>query len=122
MEKRKYYKSVCKGIAGAMILCLFGFTILSVVITRVDISKGMYNLIYTIIALLSLSTGAVVGAKKNKCKGWLVGAGIAIGYYFILFFTASILKNGFDFQYIDFIKLAAVMFIGIVSGILGVNL
>lgn len=122
MEKSKYYKSVCKGISGAMILCLVGFTLLSVVMTKIDISKTMYNFIYSSIALISLCAGAISGAKKNGCKGWLVGAGISIGYYFVLFFTASILKKEFNFQIIDAVKLAGVMFIGIISGILGINL
>lgn len=122
MEKTKYCRAVCKGIIGAIILCLFGFTLLSIIMTKIDVSKAMYNFIYSSIALISLCLGSIAGAKKNGSKGWLVGAGISIGYYFILFFIAAMFGKGFSFQGVDAVKLAGVMFIGIISGILGVNL
>ena len=122
MMNTKYLKSVCKGISGSLILCLTGFTLLSVFIDRINIGMSMYNFIYVCIALISLSIGCIIAAKNNGCKGWLVGLGVAIGYYLVLIIFSISLINGFEFQSKDLLKFTGVIFIGIVSGILGINM
>lgn len=122
MENNKYFRAVLKGTVGSITLSLIGVVILSALMTKLVFSKGIFNMIYVIISLLSLSLGAVIGAKKNESKGWLVGFGVAIGYYLVLFILSSALGGEITFKLFDLAKLGIALVVGILAGMLGINL
>ena len=122
MENNKYFRAVLKGTIGSITLSLIGVVILSALMTKLVFSKGIFNMIYVIISLLSLSLGAVIGAKKNESKGWLVGFGVAIGYYLVLFILSSALGGEITFKLFDLAKLGIALVVGILAGMLGINL
>lgn len=122
MENNQYLRSVLKGTVGSIILCLVGVVVLSGLMTKLVFSKGIFNMLYVMISLVSLSIGAIIGAKKNESKGWLVGFGVAIGYYLVLFILSGVLGNGISFGLFDLAKLAIAVVIGTLAGMLGINL
>lgn len=122
MENAKYLKSVAKGTIGTVILSFIGVAVLSLLMTKLSFSKGIFNAIYVIISLCSLSLGAVIGAKKNESKGWLVGFGVAIGYYLVLFILTSCFSGELVFNLFDFVKLIIALAVGTLAGMLGINL
>ncbi|WP_160692498.1 TIGR04086 family membrane protein [Clostridium sp. C2-6-12] len=122
MENSKYLKSVIKGTVGTIILSFVGITILSMLMTRLVFSKNIFNMAYVIISLCSLSLGAIIGAKKNEAKGWLVGFGIALCYYIILFILSSIFGGQITFKLFDLTKLVIALAVGTLAGMLGINL
>lgn len=122
MENSKYFKSVIKGTVGTIILSFIGITILSMLMTKLVFSKNIFNMAYVIISLCSLSLGAIIGAKKNEAKGWLVGFGIAICYYIILFIVSSFFSGQITFKLFDFTKLIIALAVGTLAGMLGINL
>lgn len=122
MENAKYLKSVAKGTIGTVILSFIGVAVLSVLMTKLSFSKGIFNAIYVIISLCSLSLGAVIGAKRNESKGWLVGFGVAIGYYLVLFILTSCFSGELVFNLFDFVKLIIALAVGTLAGMLGINL
>ena len=122
MENSKYFRSVVKGTTGALILSFIGIAVLSLLMTKLVFSTGIFNMIYVIISLCSLSLGAIIGAKENGAKGWLVGFGIALGYYLVLFILASSLSGEIAFKLFDLVKLLIASAVGILAGMLGINL
>lgn len=122
MENNQYLRSVLKGTVGSIILCLVGVVVLSGLMTKLVFSKGIFNMLYVMISLVSLSIGSIIGAKKNESKGWLVGFGVAIGYYVVLFILSGVLGNGISFSLFDLAKLAIAVVIGTLAGMLGINL
>lgn len=122
MENSKYFKSVAKGTIGTLIFSFAGITVLSLLMTKIVFSKGIFNMLYVIISLCSLSLGAVMGAKRNESKGWLVGFGVALAYYFALFILSSIFSGELAFKLFDFIKLLIALTVGTLAGMLGINL
>ncbi|EKQ56990.1 MULTISPECIES: TIGR04086 family membrane protein [unclassified Clostridium] len=122
MENSKYLRSVAKGTVGTLLFSFIGITVLSLLMTKIVFSKGIFNMLYVIISLCSLSLGAIMGAKKNESKGWLVGFGVAIGYYFILFILSSIFSGEIAFKLFDFVKLLIALAVGTLAGMLGINL
>lgn len=122
MENSKYFKSVVKGTTGALIFSFIGIAVLSFLMTKLVFSKGIFNMIYVIISLCSLSLGAIIGAKKNESKGWLVGFGVAIGYYLVLFILASSLGGAMSFKLLDLAKIVIASAVGMLAGMLGINL
>lgn len=122
MENSKYLKSVIKGTIGTIILSFIGITVLSMLMTKLVFSKNIFNMVYVIISLCSLSLGAIIGAKKNEAKGWLVGFGIALCYYVILFILSSVFSGQITFELFDFTKLIIALAVGTLAGMLGINL
>ena len=122
MENSKFLKSVLKGTTGSLIFSFIGIAILSLLMTKLVFSKGIFNMIYVIISLCSLSLGAMIGAKKNESKGWLVGLGVAIGYYLVLLVLSSSFSSETTFKLFDFAKLGIMLAVGTLAGMLGINL
>lgn len=122
MENNKYLKSVAKGTIGTLIFSFIGIAFLSILMTKLVFSKGIFNMIYVIISLCSVSLGAIIGAKKNESRGWLVGFGVALGYYLILFILSSCLSGELTFKLFDFVKLSIALAVGTLAGMLGINL
>ncbi|MCE5222447.1 MAG: TIGR04086 family membrane protein [Clostridium sp.] len=122
MENSKFFKSVLKGTTGSLIFSFIGIAVLSLLMTKLVFSKGIFNMIYVIISLCSLSLGAIIGAKKNESKGWLVGFGVAIGYYLVLFALSSSFSSEITFEIFDLAKLAIALAVGTLAGMLGINL
>jgi putative membrane protein (TIGR04086 family) len=122
MENSKYFKSVAKGTVGTLIFSFVGISVLSLLMTKLVFSKGIFNMIYVIISLCSLSLGAMIGAKKNESKGWLVGFGVALAYYLVLFILSSSFNGELAFKLFDFVKLLIALAVGTLAGMLGINL
>ncbi len=122
MENTKYFKSVLKGTVGTLIFSFIGVAVLSILMTKLAFSKGIFNAIYVIISLCSLSLGAIIGAKRNESRGWLVGFGVALGYYFVLFVLASCFSGELVFNLFDLVKLTIALVVGTLAGMLGINL
>lgn len=122
MEDNKYLRSVLKGTVGTLIFSFIGITFLSIMMTKLVFSKGIFNMIYVIISLCSISLGAIIGAKRNESKGWLVGFGVALGYYIILFILSSCFRGEMAFKLFDFVKLIIALAVGTLAGMLGINL
>ena len=122
MENNKYVKSVLKGTIGTIIFSFIGITVLSMLMTKLVFSKGIFNAVYVIISLCSLSLGAIIGAKKNEAKGWLVGFGVALGYYVVLFILSSSFSGEITFKLFDLTKLVIALAVGTLAGMLGINL
>jgi putative membrane protein (TIGR04086 family) len=122
MENNKYVKSVIKGTIGTIIFSFIGIAVLSMLMTKLVFSQSIFNMVYVIISLCSLSLGAIIGAKKNQAKGWLVGFGVALGYYVVLFILSSSFNGEMTFKIFDLTKLVITLAIGTLSGMLGINL
>lgn len=122
MENSKYFKSVVKGTLGTIILSFIGISVLSLLMTKLVFSKGIFNMIYVIISLCSISLGAIIGARKNETKGWLVGFGVALGYYLVLFIISSSFSGEITFKLFDLTKLVIALTVGTLAGMLGINL
>lgn len=122
MENTKYFKSVLKGTVGTLIFSFIGVAVLSILMTKLAFSKGIFNAIYVIISLCSLSLGAIIGAKRNESRGWLVGFGVALGYYLVLFVLASCFSGELVFNLFDLVKLSIALVVGTLAGMLGINL
>ncbi len=122
MEKGKYFKSIVKGGAFALLLSFICVVVLSGVMVKITFDKSVYNVIYVVISLAGLSIGSIIGAKKNGCRGWLVGAGVALCYYIILYLICSIISGTWSLNSFEGVKLVCCIIVGILSGMLGINL
>ncbi|AOR23068.1 TIGR04086 family membrane protein [Clostridium taeniosporum] len=121
-SNNNYLRSVCKGSIGAIILSFIGIIILSLFMKIIEFTPNIFNMIYVIISLISLAIGAIIGAKTNQSKGWLVGLGIGMVYYIALFIISSYISGAVTFKIFDLAKFTISMAVGLLAGMLGINL
>ncbi|MDU6541364.1 TIGR04086 family membrane protein [Clostridium sp.] len=122
MENNNYFKCVLKGTVGTLLFTFSGIVVLSFLMTKLVFSKHMFNVLYLVISLISLAIGAMIAAKKKQSKGLLVGFGVTVFYFVIIYIVCLIMNGGFSFNMFELFKLVAALIVGGLGGVLGVNM
>lgn len=122
MDKGKYVKTIFKGVMVSIILTMFLLLLLSFVMMTIELSEKNYNLIFAIITMVALSIGALIASKFNEKKGYLTGFIVGIIFFIFIFFLRTIISGGITLGREEIYSLSISIFVGTVSGILGVNL
>ena len=108
MEWSNYFKSVLKGVVWAIMVTFLITAILSLVMNS--------------ISCLALVVGSLVAVKAHGSKGWIVGLAVGCMFYIALYIIGIIFGAEPTLGMYDFIKFTLCVFIGLFSGMLGVNL
>lgn len=122
MENNNYLKCVLKGTVGTLLFTFIGIVILSCLMTKLVFSRQIFNVLYFVISLISLAIGAMIAARKKKSRGMLVGFGVTLFYFVIIYILCSIVNGRFSFNMYELFKLASALVIGGFGGVLGVNM
>lgn len=122
MEWKSYFRSILKGVVGALIITILITSILSLIMTKVTFSEGVFNIIHVVISCVALVIGSIMGAKAHGSKGWLVGLGVGIIFYIALYIIGVICGAEAGLAMYDLIKFSLCVLIGTLSGMLGINL
>lgn len=121
---RKYFLPIAEGVLRGFILTLILILIYAAIMTFTDISSGVSSVFYMITTLISIMYGTVYTVRKVKKKGWVIGLIISITYMIILYLLYII--SGKDSTLIynqsTLIRLALAVAVGILSGMLGINI
>jgi putative membrane protein (TIGR04086 family) len=122
MGNTRYVKTIFKGVMISIILTMFLLLLLSLIMMKFELSESNYNLAFGVITTISLSIGAVIASKFNERKGYLTGLLVGLTVYIFIFFLTSIINGGIALSIKDVYSLLISLFVGTISGILGVNL
>ncbi|MDD7794053.1 MULTISPECIES: TIGR04086 family membrane protein [unclassified Clostridium] len=115
-------KNSGRGLIRALLLTIFLLMVLALTMNFLDLSQKNLYVTYIIITCVSIVFGGVYGARKNQSKGWLVGLFVAILYYVFIGIVSAIAKGKVEFVSFDVYRLFFAMAIGILSGMLGINI
>lgn len=121
MDKKNMLINVAKGSMVSIIITVILVIGLTVFMMFKELSGGTVNITMVVFTGIAIAIGAISATKKNGEKGWLVGLLVSILFFMVLYIISGIL-NGFDFKQYDLIRLVMAMCVGLVSGILGINL
>ena len=122
MNLEDYFKTVLKGVVGAIAVVIILTSILSLVMSFVDISSGMFSAIYVVITSISLIFGTIFAAKLYGHKGWLVGLSVGVLFYISLYAIGVLFGAEATLGLYDLMKFSLCVVVGILSGMLGINL
>ena len=107
MELKNYFTNVLKGLVGALAVTVLLTAIFSLIVSFVDFSPSVFSGVFVVITSLGLIFGTIVGAKLFYIAlyviGILFGAEATLGFY-------------------DLIKFSLCVLVGVLSGMLGINL
>ena len=122
MNLEDYFKTVLKGVVGAIAVVIILTSILSLVMSFVDINSSVLSIITVIITSVSLIFGTIFAAKLYGHKGWLVGLSVGVLFYISLYAIGVLFGAEATLGLYDLMKFSLCVVVGILSGMLGINL
>lgn len=77
---------------------------------------------FVVITAFSVMYGAIYSVKKIQKRGWIVGLIVAAIYMIVVFFVSAVNGRGFDITSYGVLRIILALFVGTLSGMLGVNI
>lgn len=115
-------KNSGKGVVVSLISTIIMMILLALVMSFMDMSTKALYVGYIVVTCISIVFGSIYSAKRNGSKGWLVGLFVGIIYYLLIGVISSIVKGAVDLGLFDLYRLIFAMAIGLLSGMLGINI
>ncbi|MFU7516883.1 TIGR04086 family membrane protein [Clostridium sp. HCS.1] len=122
MEWINYFKSVLRGLVWALVITIIISIIFSFIMNSIPMGEKVFNIIYVVISCLALVVGSIIAVKSYGSKGWIVGLAVGCIFYIGLYFIGILFGAEATLTIYDFIKFVLCLFIGLFSGMLGINL
>ncbi|AFS78753.1 putative membrane protein [Gottschalkia acidurici 9a] len=125
-SKEKKIINYVKDISKAGLISI-GITLISIIIQTflmiyTSISENILPITNSIIMILSVTIGAIYISLKTKQKGWLNGAIVGLTYMALMVLLNIGLVNDFVLNSYVLIKSGIVLIVGVIGGMIGVNL
>lgn len=122
MELKSYFTNVFKGLVGALAVTVLLTAIFSLLVSFINFSQSVFSGVFVVITSLGLIFGTIVGAKLHGRKGWLIGLAVGILFYIALYVTGVLFGAEATLGYYDLMKFLLCVLVGVLSGMLGINL
>ncbi len=122
MLNKKNTDFIVQGILRAVILTVIMLLLFAVVLTFTDVSEKIASIIYLLITILSIMYGTIYSVRKINKKGWLIGLVISIIYMVIIYIISIVSGNTLTFGTDRFIRILLALILGMLSGMLGINI
>lgn len=124
MKTKNLNKSIylLKGLVLAYIITCILILFFSLLLTYSSLRENKMPLLNTIIMMTSITSGSIYVARKVKEKGWINGGVLGIGYYLILIILNFIFLKPLILDIFSISKLVLACIIGIIGGIIGINI
>jgi len=122
MEEKGTYIKVGKGVLRATIITVILLILLAIITSIKDISSQIVSVYYLLVTCISIIYGAIYAARKNNKKGWLVGLMVALLYMLVLYLISVVFFQNAIISVKDLIRLTLAIFVGTLSGMLGINM
>ena len=122
MEWKDYFNNVLKGVVGAVAVATILTAIYSLIMNFIDFSSGVDSAINVGLTSISLIFGTILAAKLYGHKGWLVGLSVGVLFYIVLYAIGVLFGAEATLGLYDLIKFSLCVLVGILSGMLGINL
>ncbi|APF26791.1 TPA: TIGR04086 family membrane protein [Clostridium botulinum] len=122
MLNKKNTEFIVQGLLRAIIITVIMLLIFAVILTFKDIGEKISSIIYLLITILSIMYGTIYAVRKINKKGWLIGLVISIIYMAIIYIISIVSGNTLTFGTDRFIRIFLALILGILSGMLGINI
>ena len=122
MEWKDYFNNVLKGVVGAVAVAIILTAIYSLIMNFIDFSSGVDSAINVGLTSISLIFGTILAAKLYGRKGWLIGLSVGVLFYIALYAIGVLFGAEATLGLYDLIKFSLCALVGILSGMLGINL
>lgn len=122
MDKDINIRPIGQGIIRSFVLTLMLLLIYAIITSFVD-TNSKFDVVYkVIITALGVMYGAIYATKKINKRGWLVGLVVALLYIVILYFVSVLNGRELALNNFSILRIILALLVGMLSGMLGVNL
>lgn len=122
MEKKNSALYIVQGVIRSFFLTLGLLVIYSIITYFTKPNPQIDSIYFVVITALSVMYGAIYAVKHIKSRGWLVGLLLAILYIIIIYLISIINGRGYDISTYGMLRIALAIFVGTLSGMLGINM
>lgn len=77
---------------------------------------------FVVITAFSVMYGAIYSVKRIQKKGWLIGLIVGLIYMLVVFLVSAVNGRGFDISSYGVLRVVLAIFVGTLSGMLGINI
>lgn len=111
-----------KGLVLSFFITVILIMIMSLLLRFTNLREGKLPLFNSIIMVISIVIGSIYVAIQIKENGWLNGAILGFGYYFVIILINFIVVRPISLDLIAAVKLITASLIGSIGGMIGINL
>ena len=115
------FQRIFKSTMFAYLFTIISFAILSLVLTFSNISDNFIPSAVAIVSIVSILLGSSIASTHSRSHGWLMGLSVGLSYFLVLYFISSLLISGFSINLTTIYLALAMIFTGIIGGIIGIN-
>lgn len=115
------FKYLAKGLLFSLTSSIILIIIITLILRFTKLSETKIPLINNIIMIFCIVLSSIYTSAKIKENGWLNGGLIGFIYYFIIILLNLLFLKG-NIDTLMFVKLLISTFVGIIGGIIGINL
>lgn len=116
-----YMKNILKGLLRSVLLTFIFILILTGITMLIEVNNNIISSLSIIFTMLSIIFGVVYATRQNNKKGWLIGLIISILYMLIIYIANFLLNGAILFDIVLIVKFFIAIAIGILSGMLAIN-
>ena len=122
MEKtfKESLLGVLKGVLIGVSICLAGVLVFAFVLKFTSLSQFWIKTVNQIIKLIAVTVACITSVRGNR--GFLKGAVVGFGVVFVTFFLFGLISGGLSFGWGTLLEAVYGILIGLIGGILAVNL
>lgn len=124
MENSKgFYISIIEGVFRGFFLTLAVLLIYAVCAHFVQVNESITSILIIVATLLSVVYGSIYASRKTGKNGWLNGLLVAV-LYLLIFYIVALISQSRDAALTlnDLARFAICAFVGVLAGMLGINL
>ena len=121
-ELFKNTKRITKGSILSIILSAILLLIFAIILTYTDVQENTIKPVIIIITGISILIGSSISTITIKKNGILNGGLVGLIYVLTMFILSSITSRGLSFNIYSIILILTSIIMGIIGGIIGVNL
>lgn len=113
---------IIKGSAFSILITLILLFIYAILLTSTNISESTMSVVVITITGISILIGSSISSFKIKKRGIVNGGLVGLIYIITIYLISSIALMGFSMNITSIIMLIVAIVIGMIGGIIGVNL
>lgn len=117
-----YIMKITKSLVLSFLITVVFFIVYALILTYSSLSEETIPTINTVIMIISILVGSISMSMKVNNKGWLNGGIVGILYMVIIIIFSSFYNKTFAMDSYILIKSLIGLIVGVISGIIGINL
>ncbi len=121
-SKSSTYTVFLKSLALCFAISFLLIIIYALILSFTSMSDASMAVVTQSIIILSITIGSIYGAKKQMNKGWLFGIVLGLLFTIVLIPLSMGFGQSFSFDKYFTAKLGMGAFVGLIGGVIGVNL